>query len=166
MSHISNEKLNTLFQLNKTLTGGSDFTDKIAMISDTLKELMDADRCTIYVHDNDNSTFWTAYIDGYSFMEVRDNVGIVSEVYNTQKPIIINDVPNDPRFFKKLAKDVDYEVKSMIAAPLVGFGNRVIGVIQMLNKHDEKGFTEEDLSILEYTLHHIVAFVEMMIKDV
>lgn len=162
---ISKDKLDILFQLNKDLTQNSDFIDRITIISDTLKELMDADRCTIYVHDEDNKTFWTSYIDGYSYLEVKDNVGIVSEVFRTKKPIIINDVESDPRFYKKLANDVEYRVRSMIAAPIIGFGNRPIGVIQMLNKHNEEGFTQEDLSILEYTLHHIVAFVEMMIKE-
>ena len=161
---LSERKLNRLLDLNRRLVLENDFSKKIELISSSLKDILKADRCTIFVHDNSTKSLWSIYIDGVSFIEVPNNIGIVSEVFNTKQAMIINDVQNSPKFNSDVDKGTGYVTKSMLSAPIVGFGGEVMGVIQLINKLDERAiFDEEDEEVLNYVMSHLSAFLEIMI---
>jgi len=162
---LSERKLNRLLALNKKLVLENDFSKKIELISNSLKDILKADRCTIFVHDDSTASLWSIYIDGVSFIEVPANIGIVSEVYNTKKAMIINDVQNSPKFNSDVDKGTGYVTKSMLSSPIVGFGGEVLGVIQLINKLEESSvFDEEDEEVLSYVMSHLSAFLEIMIQ--
>ena len=162
---INNIKLNALLALNKELVLEEDFTKKIKMISSALKEIIKADRCTVFIHDDSTQSLWSIYIDGISFIEVPNNIGIVSEVYKTKKTMIVNDAQNNDKFNEDIDKGSGYKTESILSVPILGFGDRSLGVIQMINKLDEKkSFVEEDVEVLNYVMSHISAFLEIMIQ--
>jgi hypothetical protein len=82
---ISDRKLNKLLSLNKELVLEDDFSKKIKLISSAIKDIIEADRCSIFIHDDSTNSLWTIYVDGISYIEVPDDMGIVSEVYNSKK---------------------------------------------------------------------------------
>lgn len=73
--------------------------------------------------------------------------GIVGTVARSGKPLIINDVTNDPRWDVDFDKATDFRTKDLVCVPMLA-RNRVIGVIELVNKQDGTGFTEEDCSLL------------------
>jgi GAF domain-containing protein len=68
-------------------------------------------------------------------------------VLATQQAEIINDVQNDPRFFKKFDQESGFVTRNMIAVPLTAAGEKM-GVLEVLNKL-EGDFLEEDLLFLK-----------------
>ena len=62
-----------------------------------------------------------------------------------QKPLLINDVPNDNQFTN--LSDDEFPIKSILSAPLKTKG-RLIGVLNVFNKISEDGFTLDDQRIL------------------
>jgi len=80
-------------------------------------------------------------------MKLTVNSGISGWVARNCKPLIINDVTVDKRFNKNIDKVTGFVTKSILAVPLVS-ERSIIGVIEVLNKVDGKGFNKQDLEVL------------------
>lgn len=164
---FSERKLNRLLSLNKELVLENDFTKKIKLISSSIKDIIKADRCTIFIHDDAAKSLWTIYVDGISYIEVPDDVGIVSEVYNSKKTMIVNDAQNSEKFNSDIDKGTGYKTRSILSVPIIGYGGKILGVMQVINKLDDSSaFNEDDEEVLNYVMAHISAYLEIMIlKD-
>jgi flavin reductase (DIM6/NTAB) family NADH-FMN oxidoreductase RutF len=81
--------------------------------------------------------------------------GLAGAVLASQQAEVINDVQNDPRFFKRFDQESGFVTRNMIAVPLTA-GEEKIGVLQILNKF-EGDFLEEDLLFLQ-TIAEEIAF--------
>lgn len=162
---ISDKKLNKLLALNKKLVLEDDFTKKIEIISSAIKNILEVDRCTIFIHDASTKSLWSVYVDGVSYIEIPDTKGIASEVYKTKKSMTVNDAQNSEYFNKDVDKGSGYTTKAILAVPILGYGDRALGVMQLINKLDGIGqFSEEDESVLGYVMGHISAYLELMLQ--
>ncbi|GIW22230.1 MAG: hypothetical protein KatS3mg068_1237 [Candidatus Sericytochromatia bacterium] len=81
-------------------------------------------------------------------IRVPVGVGISGWVAKYGVPLIIPDAQNDPRFNNKVDKESSFITKSVICVPLKR-DEKVIGILQSLNKKNDGLFTSEDLSIFE-----------------
>jgi putative nucleotidyltransferase with HDIG domain len=75
------------------------------------------------------------------------NEGIAGWVSLHGRPLIVNDVTRDHRFAKKVDSFTGFTTKSVICVPLTIEGE-IIGVVEAVNKRDEKGFSEKDVHLL------------------
>ena len=163
--NISERKLNRLLELNKKLGLENDFSKRIDLISNTIKNILNVDRCTIFIHDDNSKSFWSIYIDGISYIEVPDGKGIAAEVYKTKKTIMLNNVQNDPNYNSIIDKASGYITKCILTVPILGYGGKVLGVMHLMNKTDgQSGFSEEDEKVLGYVINHISAYLEIMMQ--
>ncbi len=71
---------------------------------------------------------------------------IAGWVYEHRESLVVNDVPNDPRFFSGVQDKTGYATRNMIAVPL-RIKSKCIGVIELLNKNGD--FTRHDLETIE-----------------
>jgi hypothetical protein len=81
--------------------------------------------------------------------------GLAGAVLANQQAEVINDVQNDPRFFKRFDQESGFVTRNMIVVPLTA-GEEKIGVLQILNKF-EGDFPEEELLFLQ-TIAEEIAF--------
>ena len=77
-------------------------------------------------------------------IRLRMGEGIAGWVAKTGEPVIIDDVQNDPRFFKDADKKSSFVTRNMMCVPVKSEG-RVIGVLQAINKLKGGKFTKDDL---------------------
>lgn len=142
------------------------------LCSITLKtgELLNADRTTIWLLDDDKDELWAIVAKGEEGkpLELRIPVseGIAGEAATSKKVVNIPyDFYNDSR--STAAKESDsrtgYRTYTMVAIPLLNEEQEVVAVVQLLNKLqlncdpealladkiDEDGFTEEDEKLFE-----------------
>jgi signal transduction protein with GAF and PtsI domain len=73
--------------------------------------------------------------------------GIAGYVVMTGQPIAIADVQQDPRFNQDFAKSTGYVPKSILATPLE-WQDRVIGVMEVLDKIEAPRFDLHDMEML------------------
>ncbi len=73
--------------------------------------------------------------------------GIAGYVAMTGQPLAISNVRQDPRFNKDFAKSTGYIPASILAVPLLS-GERVIGVMEILDKIDASSFGVQDMELL------------------
>lgn len=73
--------------------------------------------------------------------------GLAGYVVMTGQPISVRDVQQDPRFNQDFASSTGYVPRSILATPLVA-GDRVIGVMEVLDKINAPSFGMQDMDLL------------------
>ena len=80
-------------------------------------------------------------------MHIPLDQGIAGYVANTGQPIAISNVQSDARFARDTAEKTGYVPKSILAMPLIT-DDRVIGVIEVLDKISSPSFGMQDMELL------------------
>jgi signal transduction histidine kinase len=127
-----------------------DLDDLLELILGRLTDLLEADRCTLYLLDQAMAELVSRIVIGEQVRSIRVRVGhgIAGTVAKTGKAIRLKDAYTDPRFEPEWDLFTGYRTKSMLASPLKNHMGRTIGVIQVLNKTTGEEFTAEDEAIL------------------
>jgi len=81
-------------------------------------------------------------------MELEIGKGIAGWVAEEKKTVLIEDCYNDPRFNKDFDKKSGFRTLSMLCGPLLK-KDKLIGVMQVINKVGKAMFNESDLEIFE-----------------
>ena len=130
----------------------------------TLKtgELLNADRTTIFLLDEDKDELWSivAKDEKGNNLELRvpKTVGIAGEVATTKSVVNIpHDFYDDPR--SKAAQEIDrknhYRTYTMLAMPLLGEDGNLVAVVQLINKlkgtHDPYAPLDEKIDLQGFT---------------
>ncbi len=80
-------------------------------------------------------------------MSIPMNKGIAGYVAMTGQPIAVSNVEQDKRFAQDFAKSTGYVPRSILATPLLS-QERVIGVMEVLDKIQEASFGLQDMELL------------------
>lgn len=92
----------------------------------------------------------------YVYGEARDSLigmripisqGVVGYVAMTGQPMAISNVEQNPHFAQEVAEKVRYQPRSILAMPLIS-NDRVIGVIEIIDKVEEEAFGMNDMELL------------------
>lgn len=125
--------------------------DKILMLmADLGRELVVADRCTLWLLDPDKNELWTKVAHGIPPIRIPVSTGIVGHAIGDNAPIIINDAYNDDRFNPEVDKKTGYHTRNIIALPIYNNEGEVMGAYQAINKMTQAGiFSETDLEHIQ-----------------
>ena len=74
--------------------------------------------------------------------------GIAGYVFMTGQPIATSNVREDKRFNQDFAKSTGYVPNSILATPLISSDDRVIGVMEILDKINATSFDLQDMELL------------------
>jgi GAF domain-containing protein len=74
--------------------------------------------------------------------------GIAGYVFMTGMPIATSNVREDKRFNQDFAKSTGYVPNSILATPLISPDDRVIGVMEVLDKIDATSFDLQDMELM------------------
>ena len=80
-------------------------------------------------------------------MRIGLDQGVAGYVANTGQPIAISNVQSDKRFARDTAEKTGYVPKSILAMPLI-VDDRVIGVMEVLDKISAPSFGMQDMELL------------------
>lgn len=85
--------------------------------------------------------------------------GIVGHVHESRQITHVADCGKDDRFLKTVGDAVGFQTRNLIAAPLIIRG-RVFGVVEVINRMGEAGFTSEDIELIGYLCDAASKFIE------
>jgi GAF domain-containing protein len=80
-------------------------------------------------------------------MSIPVGQGIAGYVVMTGQPLAVSSVQEDPRFARETARKTGYVPRSILAMPLL-YGERPIGVIEVLDKIEAASFGMQDMELL------------------
>jgi response regulator RpfG family c-di-GMP phosphodiesterase len=75
----------------------------------------------------------SAKADKLQKLTVPLGAGVASWVFQNKKPVIINDVTKDARFYPEVDKQTRFKTRSLLAVPLLA-KDEIVGVIEVVNK--------------------------------
>ncbi len=74
--------------------------------------------------------------------------GIAGWVLKNEQAVLVRDPASDARFSGRLDRMTGFDTRSVVAVPMRAEGH-VVGVIELVNRLEERDFTSEDFQILE-----------------
>jgi GAF domain-containing protein len=154
-------------------TGESEAMALLARVLDSAIRAIGAKDGSLLIPDEETGELVFVLVQGES---TRPNLvgrrlpagrGIAAWVAEHRRGTTVNNVPADERFYPELDVELDYRTSSMLAAPLLG-GNRLLGVIEVVNKRDGRLFSTGNLTLLTLMcrfagelLHSIISQAEL-----
>lgn len=139
-------------ELLKTAESLSSVIDKdqlFEMIMTRSRTLVSADRSSLFTTDRKREYLLSKVVSGTSRSIVLPiSQGIAGHVATTGQFLNIPEAYEDARFNKDIDLSTGYRTKSILCLPIIGRGEKVIGVTQMINKQGENGvFTANDIDL-------------------
>ena len=150
--NLMNKKVNILNEVSKVTATDFEINKILEKFLDITMEAVQADAGSILLIDKLSDTLYFAVARGKKASKLKDykltlGEGIAGWVAQSGKPLITPDVKKDKRFAAKISKEIKYETRNIICAPLK-FEEEVLGVIELINKKGDEVFDEEDLDML------------------
>jgi putative nucleotidyltransferase with HDIG domain len=146
------------------ISEGLSMSEVIGYILPAMVEAMEAQAATLFIVESDGmihfaDTFYAESVPDperskeklLKMKPMPRGQGIVGSVIESGEPRIVRDTSADKDFYKKPSEKLKFEVKTMLAVPILYFG-KAVGAIQVLNREadgDIVSFNETDLRLAE-----------------
>lgn len=173
----SRKALREMSEVGMALMGERDPVTLFDLILRQARSLSDSDAGSLYLVEEDDSNaqvlhFIASQIDtlpdlpSLTFRLPLDETSIAGYVATTGSPLVLDDVyqlgADVPYSFNRAAFDdkYGYRAKSMLAVPMIDHRDRVVGVLQLINRkrsRDAEIHTDEDADrwVLPYTQREV-----------
>jgi len=158
-----NNRMDSLLDLTKNFRE-SFFVDVLLdSIANSAKNILNSEASSILLYD-DSGNLRFAHTTGKKAAElkgmiVRPGEGITGWVAMEGKPLLVNDVKDDPRFAGRFDSGSGFSTRSIICVPLVIEGTN-IGIIEVVNKLGDEPYTEMDMKILHSLADHAALSIQ------
>ena len=153
--HRKEIEMSSIKHIGKTLSSELRTERLLMLIMDEVTRLMNAERSTFYIVDEERGELWSKIAQKAEIKEIRlkIGIGIAGHVAKTGEIINIKDAYQDSRFDPSTDKKTGYHTKSILCMPIFEPKSEkntppgIIGVLQVLNKIDGI-FTSDDEDLL------------------
>jgi len=152
------ELLSTLFDLGREVTAVLDLEELLQKIPQLIARLTRFSAFSVYLLDEKRQELRIAYAVGYPDaalpnMRLRVGQGVVGAAVEEGRPILVNDIRQEPRYMGPLRN-----MLSQLAVPMRRKG-KVIGALNLLNEV-EGAFTDVDEALLRQFAAHVAVAIE------
>lgn len=131
-------------------------TDVLVLIDDVLASALaavGASGGSLLLVDDETDELVFAVVHGsareqLTGFRLRFGEGVAGWVAENRTPAVIEDVRSDTRFSSRVDETFGFQTRSLAAVPLVE-EDRVLGVIEAVNKEFDRPFSEKDRDLLQ-----------------
>jgi len=151
---IGAEELRRLIEVTQKLLSTIDFDRLFGIILESAKSLTDSEASSLHLLDEKVGKLRFAVATG----EAKESLpslyvplgeeSIAGYVAVNGKPLVVNDVKKDGRWYSGVDEATSFKTRSILAVPLK-LEKRTVGVIEVLNKRGGAEFSGEDIQLLE-----------------
>jgi signal transduction histidine kinase len=127
-------------------------------------ELTNTEACSIMLIDRNTGELRFAEASGggsdaLKKMSVPLDSSVGGHIVRQNRPILIRDAQSDPRWHGKVDETVDFTTRTILGVPL-RVRDKVIGVLEVINKNTSEGFNEDDIQIASTLASHASIAIE------
>ena len=143
------DPLIALLKVGRTIAVETNIDTLLTIIAQEIKQALNADRCTVFLLDEEKHELWSKVALGLEMQEIRfaSNLGLAGHVATTGETVNIKDAYTDKRFNKEIDMQTGYKTKTILCMPIRNLSHQIVGVFQVLNKKDGE-FTNKDEDLL------------------
>ena len=146
-----------IFEHAARISRAQDVPELIRLNADFARDLVGADRCSLWLVDERRSELWTMVAHGVDAIRIPYGKGLAGACVSSGEVLLANDLSTDPRFLRTVDANSGYHTEQVLCVPLRA-ERRVIGALQLLNKAG--GFTEDDAGLVGLLAHFAASAIE------
>jgi signal transduction histidine kinase len=144
-------QLTTLNQVSRIVNQTLDLGTVLQLIMEKSLELLDSEAGSLLLANDEEALSFEVVLgpvgDQLRGMQMPIGSGIVGMVAREMRPLIVNDAQTDPRWNVSFDRTTQFVTRNLICVPMV-CRDRLVGVIEVLNKRSSAGFSEKDTELL------------------
>ena len=149
--NIPSEVITKLLMVSRRLAESSELSEVLSTVIDALRDLLNAERATVFEYDSQANQLFTQVAHGISasgagVIRIPADRGIAGAAAQSKKLILIPDAYKDSRFNQDIDKSTGFRTRNIMAIPLIDHEGGLVGVAQVLNSN-QPAFTEQDQEI-------------------
>ncbi len=146
-------QLAVLNEVSASITSSLDLRTVLNTIMQKAVEILEAEAGSLLLVDEKAQELVFEVILGPAAAKLANTrlplgAGIVGAVAQSGQPQIVNEAQSDNRWLRDVGQTDKFITHALLTVPMKS-RDKVIGVIQVLNKHDGTPFDEDDQSLLE-----------------
>lgn len=134
---------------------------------DVARAIFRAQAASVFLHDEETGELVFEAVSGQGQRELiglrmPSGTGIAGFALMTRQLLVIDDLGNDPRFAREAAESTGYVPKAIAAVPLLT-GDRVLGVLSVLDRGAETPFGTTESNLLSLFAHQAALALDLLI---
>jgi signal transduction protein with GAF and PtsI domain len=157
---MKSSRYTKLTEFAKELLTKRSLEEGMPLIAKYVKDVVEAERCSIFIYDDQKHQLWTTLADGVDKIVIEANKGLVGYTLKVKKPVIANDAYSHEAFLSEVDERTGYKTQNIVTAPIFDSNRKIIGILELLNK--EGGFDNEDLKFMVFFAHYVSGFLELL----
>lgn len=130
--HIAD--LQAVLKVSRDLAVVSDLAVLLQIVQHAALDVLECERATVFLYDTERDELYSRVATGASEIRFSAERGIAGESFRAGQVIHVADAYADARFNPDVDRATGFRTRNMIAFPLVGLANKIVGVLQVLNK--------------------------------
>ena len=148
--HSMFSEITSLLEISRAVESGRDLQSILEFIMQECMRIMKAEAASLMLMANKNELEFRVAL-GPKGKDVKPfrlplGKGIAGWVAQEGKPLLIPDAYKDERFNPEFDKKTGFKTKSILCVPMT-YKNKIIGVLQVLNRKDGTTFQQSDLRV-------------------
>ena len=155
-------ELSTFNQIGVALVGDRDLESTLSNILRRISSLLLVEAVSLMLLEEDGLHFAVAIGGGAEEIKsfvLRPGQGIAWSVVENRQTIRVDNVKTDARHFSDIDSALNFSTNSLLAVP-VQIQDRILGVIEVMNRRDGRPFTRENETTLEFIASAIAVVLE------
>jgi phosphoserine phosphatase RsbU/P len=142
------EDLLKVLEISRNLVLHQDLQLLIGQIEQAAVKVLDCERATVFLFDKNTDELFSMLKDRPENIRIPSDCGIVGSCFQERKIFNVPDVYNNSRFSKIIDNQTGFITRAILAAPLYGDQQHLLGVLEAINKNNDE-FEAWDEYLLE-----------------
>ena len=146
--------IGAFYRVSNLMAHVTDLQHLLNLILSDSKEVVGAEASSLLRYDEEkNDLYFQVALgekgDEVKVMRVQMGVGIAGTCAKERRTLVVNDIAQDKRHAKKFDEKTKFVTRNILATPMVR-KDKLLGVLEVLNKFDDEPFTDSDARIIEF----------------
>jgi signal transduction histidine kinase len=156
--------LERIVKISQILNSTLSLKPLLQIIVQAATELTDTETCSIMLFDKNTQDLRFSEATGGVTNQMRQvsvplEGSIAGWIVRANRPLLIRDAKNDSRWHQGVDEQMDFETRSILGVPL-NVRDKVIGVLEVVNKRSDDGFSQDDVQFAETLGAHAAIAIE------
>lgn len=144
------------------------YEELLGFYVDILPKLMEAERCTIFIVELGTERIWSKLGTDIREREIEapKEDSLVGRAISSGQVIIENSLSQRPGFHQEVEAQTGFHTRNLVCAPIRSLtGHGVTGAVQVLNRHKNAPFTEDDGALVQEIADYLAMAIENIIVN-
>ncbi|EFK11125.1 Nif-specific regulatory protein [delta proteobacterium NaphS2] len=161
-----NNELSAILDVSRVLTSSFDLDKNLMSVMKILSSRLEMQRGCVFLLDSSSGDLHIVAAHGLTLQEIRRGTyrigeGIVGRVIESESPMFIPNIGDEPKFLNKTASRPQKSGVSFICVP-IALDKEILGVISVDRIYaEERGSVDDDLRVLHIVSSFIAQFVTL-----